>query len=140
MRYWPGLVSEIPEGLPNLANILANWAHGRAVTVYVYGSRVRGDHRPDSDIDVYVELGRAHEDDDTILWWTHQQQTFFADLVPHLPCTLGKNGHETLDFTDKEMVRRVTSGRPVYSERNVVCIWVAPKPSDPRNALYSETR
>lgn len=107
------------------------------MTVYVYGSRVRGDHGSDSDVDIYVDFGRAHEDHDTVVWWTDQQTTF-AELASLLPYSLGKNGHETLDFRDKETVRMVTTARPVYTERNVVCVWTQPKPGDPRNALYEK--
>lgn len=41
-----------------IAKLLAQWArrHPLVMRVHIFGSRVRGDHRPDSDIDIAVEL------------------------------------------------------------------------------------
>jgi predicted nucleotidyltransferase len=52
--------------LQELAARMADWAHTHSVfTIYLFGSRVRGDHRPDSDLDVIFDLGfevsAAHE-------------------------------------------------------------------------------
>lgn len=49
-----------PEGVTegDLATI-REWAarHPEIVAVYLYGSRARGDHRPDSDIDLAIVMG-----------------------------------------------------------------------------------
>jgi predicted nucleotidyltransferase len=36
-------------------DILAEWAADAPVTVYLFGSRARGDHRPDTDVDLYIQ-------------------------------------------------------------------------------------
>ena len=47
--------------LPQIATLLATWARGKLLVkrVYLFGSRVRGDHGPNSDIDIAVELDPA---------------------------------------------------------------------------------
>ena len=44
-----------------VARVISTWARGKPLVkrVYVFGSRVRGNHRPDSDIDIAVELDPA---------------------------------------------------------------------------------
>lgn len=41
-----------------VAKVISNWASGKSLVkrVHIFGSRVRRDHRPDSDIDIAVEL------------------------------------------------------------------------------------
>lgn len=45
-----------------IAAVLTVWAKQKPLIgrVFVFGSRVRGDHRPDSDIDIAVELDPEH--------------------------------------------------------------------------------
>jgi Nucleotidyltransferase domain len=40
--------------LKALAATLAGWARDRCLTIFLYGSQVRGDHRPDSDVDIHI--------------------------------------------------------------------------------------
>jgi predicted nucleotidyltransferase len=44
--------------LPEIERVVSTWASGKPLVkrVYVFGSRVRGDHQPSSDIDIAVEL------------------------------------------------------------------------------------
>lgn len=39
-------------------NAIQTWAakHAKIKKIYLYGSRARGDHRPDSDIDLAIEM------------------------------------------------------------------------------------
>lgn len=41
-----------------VAGVISTWARGKSLVkrAYIFGSRVRGDHQPDSDIDIAVEL------------------------------------------------------------------------------------
>jgi predicted nucleotidyltransferase len=47
--------------LPQIANVVSTWARTKPLVkrVYLFGSRVRGDHGPGSDIDIAVELDPA---------------------------------------------------------------------------------
>lgn len=58
------------EGAKEIALILADWAAGQTVTVHLFGSRVRGDYKPDSDVGIYIQIERAT--DETMQWWTAQ--------------------------------------------------------------------
>jgi predicted nucleotidyltransferase len=42
-----------------VARMISTWARNKPLVkrAYIFGSRVRGDHRPDCDIDIAVELG-----------------------------------------------------------------------------------
>ena len=53
----------------NVDDALAEWAASRpeVLALFVFGSRARGDARPDSDLDVAVELDDSHESQLTVL-------------------------------------------------------------------------
>ena len=48
---------KVNDEVKQLARTLADWAADKSVTVFLFGSRVRDDHRPDSDVDVFVQFG-----------------------------------------------------------------------------------
>jgi len=59
--------------LPFIQSIVAEWAASQSLIrrAWLYGSRVRGTHRIDSDIDVAVEVDRLPQDDTewgTFMW------------------------------------------------------------------------
>ncbi len=53
--------------------------------VYLFGSRVRGDHRPDSDVDLRIFTEDYEGDEATLQWWQQQNATDFAELKAALP-------------------------------------------------------
>ena len=58
--------------LQELAKIIADWsASAPDFTFYLFGSRVRGDHRSDSDVDLHYVLPPASVHASTA-WWTNQ--------------------------------------------------------------------
>lgn len=70
-----------------LASIFNEWiAPAPGVdAVYLFGSRVRGDNRPDSDVDVRLYRERWGGDDATAKWWTEQNDEDFRALKARLP-------------------------------------------------------
>jgi hypothetical protein len=99
---------------------LADWAHPH-ITIYLFGSRVRGDHRPDSDVDVViVEDESSYE---LMVWWTRENGNLFADIDAKMPGTL------CFERSDGAVGRKVIEAgkQPVYVDRNVVCVWLPPK-------------
>jgi hypothetical protein len=123
--------------LAALAETLARWVDPvlGAPTVYLFGSRVRGDHRPDSDVDVRLylqdwtieewtyEKGQARN-----LWWMEQEATRCAELQAQLPGRLDL-GRDSMDWTHK-VDREIAAARkrgPVLELRKVVCLWTPPK-------------
>jgi predicted nucleotidyltransferase len=107
------------EELKQLAQTLADWAADKSVTVYLFGSRVRGDHRQDSDVDIFVQPGKATRE--TAVWWTVQNSEDFASLRARLPGKL-----KVLD-AHAPLVPSVLKGKVVYRDRNVVCVLLPPK-------------
>ena len=73
--------------LQALARIVTKWVDEvpGVPAVYLFGSRVRGDHRPDSDVDIRVYLRDWVTDSATAIWWLQQNQTDFSDLKAQLP-------------------------------------------------------
>lgn len=47
---------------PEQATLLGRWAsdHDAVIAVWLFGSRARGDNRPDSDFDIALELAPKH--------------------------------------------------------------------------------
>ena len=121
--------ADLPLGLRDLASIVGDWAApaSNSLTVYIFGSRVRGDHRVSSDVDIYMHVTSV-VDDAALAWHCHQQTTSYAELRPLLPGPLGENGSGLLDPMDDDMVRLVLAGRLILSDRNVRCVWLPPKP------------
>lgn len=66
---------------------LRQWAatHLEIARVVIFGSRARGDHRPDSDLDVAVELGRSRWDEAPLAIWITSAETWRRELAPNLP-------------------------------------------------------
>jgi predicted nucleotidyltransferase len=113
-------MSELDE-LKRVAATLANWAAAvPTITIYFYGSRVRGDHRNDSDVDVSIEFTGT---DDEVDWWRRNNETDFSEINLRLPGPL-----QILDESDP-LVNSIRSARRVYQDRNVVCVWKLPKSS-----------
>jgi predicted nucleotidyltransferase len=107
--------------LIRLAGILADWAAPAPdVQIYVYGSRVRGDHRIDSDVDINVVWKYPAAAD--VLWWSANNDENFATINAKLGFRL-----EILEGNDA-LQRKISSARIVYEVRNIRCVWLPPEP------------
>lgn len=107
--------------LIGLASILAEWSENTTATVYLFGSRVRGDHRDDSDVDIVIDFAGGNAL--TSEWWERNQADHFACISTQLP------GQLHCQPLGDPMCRKVIAAaeEPVYTERNVVCVWFPPK-------------
>jgi len=114
-----GPMSKVNDDLRQLARTLADWAADKSVTVYLFGSRVRGDDRADSDVDIFIQRGKATRE--TAVWWTVQNSEDFASLRARLPGKL-----KVLD-AHAPLVPAVLEGKVIYRDGNVVCILLPPK-------------
>lgn len=75
----------LPPDSRAIAEAIASWAESAEVSrVYFFGSRVRGDHRPDSDIDLAIDLDDIGSTEAGGMWWMHVNATFFEDLKVRL--------------------------------------------------------
>src|SRR4051812_1773896 len=60
------------------ADLLATWglAHSAVAAIWLFGSRARGDHRPDSDFEIALELMPKRRSDDD---WAYTAYFFSCD-------------------------------------------------------------
>jgi predicted nucleotidyltransferase len=66
--------------LERLAKIIAEWAETLPIKrAYIFGSQVRGDNAPGSDLDVAIEFNPTPSDEE-MRNWEHQNETDFACL------------------------------------------------------------
>jgi predicted nucleotidyltransferase len=61
---------------------LADWAarNPKVRRVWVFGSRARGTHRPDDDIDIAVELEPVADSEETLLVWLANSEKWRSQL------------------------------------------------------------
>ena len=112
--------SKISEELIVLARTLADWAAPATSTIiYLYGSRVRGDHRPDSDVDVCVDFGAVGGED--VKWWTRNNENEFAEINAKLP------GKLQILETNDPLKLKIVAATVVHEDRNVQCVILPPK-------------
>lgn len=80
----------------DLTASLATWAgqHPEIMRVVVYGSRARGDHRPDSDLDVAVEIEESKWQESPFTVWMTSAAGWQRELAPRLPWTLDLQWHD----------------------------------------------
>jgi predicted nucleotidyltransferase len=115
------------QALFSLATILDKWiaAAPDIPAIYLFGSRVRGDHRPDSDVDVRIFLDEWCVGSETLRWWQAQNETDFKDLKARLPGPLAIH-REKQDAADQHI--RAASKSPVMIVGRIVCVWTPPMP------------
>jgi predicted nucleotidyltransferase len=92
--------------------ILAEWIEPapRIPAIYLFGSRVRADHKPNSDIDVCLYLNEWNACDATIQWWAEQNASDFQAVKARLPRPLAA----------KRMTRPI---RKFATASPIRCLW-----------------
>jgi hypothetical protein len=120
--------------LSDLASILADWINPAPgiPAIYLFGSRVRGDHRRDSDVDIRLFLDQWKAvGEATVAWWQEQNETDFAALKALLPGPpkLHREPTDGADHAIREGIKK-----PVLTLGRVVCVW-----TPPRGALTSSS-
>lgn len=127
----------IPPDLPALAEAVATWADGASGVpdVYVFGSRVRGDHRPDSDVDLCVFQSEWDATSENVDWWIEQGRADFAQIKALLPGAPKIHGLDSWDDAGRWVQEaRADPDRVVLRVRKVVCLWIPPKSVRPTPA------
>ena len=92
-----------------LLSTLNQWAAGTGATIYLYGSRVRGDHHADSDVDIFVDWPND-QNAKFVDWWTTEN----GDLWQNVSRALGARA-EILDPDDKEMQSKIRAAKIVQT-------------------------
>ena len=107
--------------LRELTKKLADWAApAPGSIVYVYGSRVRGDHKPTSDVDICMDFPNLKTEDTR--WWTDNNQDEFKQINAQLGANV-----QVLE-RNAPLRPEVLKGPVVLQDRNVRCVWLPPKP------------
>jgi predicted nucleotidyltransferase len=107
----------VTKDLAALAKTLADWAApAPTALIYLYGSRVRGDHKATSDVDICVEFPKAGTAD--VQWWTQVNNDEFRAVSQQVGARI-----EVLERNS--LIRsKVTGAQVVYQDRNVRCVWL----------------
>jgi predicted nucleotidyltransferase len=114
--------------LIDLAARIADWCEpvSQLRRLVLFGSRVRGDHRPDSDVDIWFDYKNDLEvTNGTVAWWIEKQESEFASLKRILPGSLAL--HIDYDPLIWPLIL-VAAQEPFYRDRKCVCVWLPPKP------------
>jgi predicted nucleotidyltransferase len=108
-------------------DVLAEWAADAPVTVYLFGSRARGDHQQDSDVDLYIQYqdGNQAAGDE---WYDRQIDSDFAELKPKLPGPLSK----VMPPWGAAYPLVLPGAREITRKENVVAYWTPQKPPNKR--------
>jgi predicted nucleotidyltransferase len=115
------------KNLERLAKIIAEWAESLPIKrVYIFGSQVRGNAGPSSDLDVAIEFSPTPSEQE-IQNWQHQNDTDFACLKGALGIPLSLHA----DHNDAVWPAiRNGAQAPVLSIGNVYCVITLAKPPD----------
>ena len=109
-------------GVVKLARILADWVEpAPGFDIYLFGSRVRSDHLPNSDVDVVIRSPHSLSEAD-LTWWCCINEDNFKSINAALPGPL-----HILDNLDP-IADKVCDAKEVYRDRQVRCVWIGPKP------------
>jgi predicted nucleotidyltransferase len=112
---------EASKELKTLAAILADWAKDRTLTIFLYGSRVRGDNRSDSDLDIHIAWSKSAIDSASMHWWGEVNNDLFKAINAKLPGPL-----QILEEQDP-LHYEIEAGEVVHEDGNVKCAFRAPK-------------
>lgn len=77
----------------NMAAAVATWASTQPLVrkAYLFGSRVRGTHQPESDLDVAVELLTLPGDSNPFTTWIGEAQRLKASIAGIVPVNIDLN-------------------------------------------------
>jgi predicted nucleotidyltransferase len=104
--------------LDYIATVLARWAaqHPEVHRIYIFGSRARGDHRPDSDLDIAVELvENLDESGGLAAWMTELKPAWLPEVQALLPFKIDFQRYGSTTPTVAEGVTK--SSRLVYERQ-----------------------
>lgn len=103
--------------IEELSHVVARWAaaHPLVVKAHVFGSRVKGTHSPNSDLDVAVELCRQPGDEAPLATWVCEADGLRESLGRALPVPLDLQWYGGPRETPTIHAALLCAGRAVYS-------------------------
>ena len=115
-----------------LAASIADWCPHPSIRIFLFGSRVRGDHHDGSDVDVAVEITDPG-DQAAVDWWFVQDGAEFRAQPPRdLPgplCVIRAH-----DDSERWLWEKLIAAEPLHRDRNVTCVILPPTPPEERVA------
>lgn len=105
-------------GIEQLGEIVAKWAASqpRVIRAYLYGSRVRGSHREDSDLDVAIEIEPLPGDSSAFATWISEASDLRQSLAPLLPVPVDLEWYGS-DHETPTIHHGITAGSLLVYER-----------------------
>lgn len=79
--------------IEDMRDAVAKWASTQPLIrkAYLFGSRVRGTHKPNSDLDVAVEIYTLQGDENPLTTWTCEAQRLKASTAGVVPVIIDLN-------------------------------------------------
>ena len=110
---------EVSPDLDDLLSLLLDWsAPAIGAEIFLFGSRVRGDHHATSDVDISIKWASPSHDQTTD-WWDAQNTELFRAINARLPGPL----HLPIQ-TDTERDALLRNGEIVFTRGNIHCVWI----------------
>jgi hypothetical protein len=127
------------EEITRLAASIADWCPHPSIRIFLFGSRVRGDHRDDSDVDLCIKItDYSDEAEAAHNWWRRQDQAFFKEELPEgCPGPLCVTREDQDD--ERWLWEKLLAADPLHRDRNVTCV-ILPPASPKAKAAQEERR
>jgi predicted nucleotidyltransferase len=79
--------------IEDMGDAVAKWASTQPLIrkAYLFGSRVRGTHKPNSDLDVAIEIFTLQGDEDPLTTWICEAQRLKASIAGVVPLIIDLN-------------------------------------------------
>lgn len=119
--------ANVNKSLKKLASIVAEWAKPFPIleTVYIFGSRVRGDHHAESDLDIALDFDISKGSSE-ITPFDEEEQSECAGLKALLPSGIKLSVHK---FPDDKAWPAIRAGECVLRKGKVRCVFTPPWPT-----------
>jgi len=107
--------------MDEIKNDIIDWAikNPLILKVYIFGSRVRGDNRQDSDLDIALEISKLPGDNNIVATFTGEQSIWVMELQKKIPFKIDL---ECLnlddDITDVKLAIK-DEGQLIYEKLNL---------------------
>jgi predicted nucleotidyltransferase len=102
----------------NVADSIAVWAaeNPEVRRVWVFGSRAKGTHRPDSDIDIAVELEPVGDSEETLVRWIAHSTQWEAQLQSRIAAKIDLEWFDP-DGSTRRVQAALSEGKGLMYER-----------------------
>jgi hypothetical protein len=108
---------QISDELKQLIAILNEWVSPAPnFRIYLFGSRARGDHRSDSDVDVIIPVPDCPDEAD-VKWWMAENEDDFRRINTKL------SGKLQILENDDPLAKEFIQLPAFYRHGQVACVW-----------------